>query len=160
MNIKGYLMSVVFASALGIVCDLMVVSYGKNGKNIEKHVKLAVTLCILACILMPAIKSADYGELFDMTRLETEAASGVNAQDSLYILRSECEEKVSEYIFAKIGIKPIDVSIEMELQDGTFNPYITESKVKIKKEDSDFAQDICSVAREALNAEVEIIYEE
>ena len=104
MNISGYLVSVVFASALGIVSDLMVASYGKSGKKIEKHVKLAVTLCILACILMPVIKNTDYNEIFDFEAFTVDGASEVKKQDSLYLLRIECEEKVSEYIFTETGI--------------------------------------------------------
>ncbi len=160
MNFGGYLISVVSASALGILADLVTASYGKSGKSIGKYVKLATTLCILACILMPAIKSIDYDELFDKAQLEMQSASDVKEADSLYILRLECEEKASEYIFSKTGIKPISVSIEMELQEESCEPIITEARVIISESDADAFDDVRLLAQWALGTEVEVTYDE
>ena len=154
-----YLTSVVFAAGLGVLSDIITVSYGKTSKGTEKYVKLAVSLCILACIILPAAKSVDYEALFVNFEAE-ESYNSVAADESLYVLERECEDKTSSYIFEKTGIKPIRVVIDMKTENRNNAVSITKAETCILSENKDCENMVRLSAKEALGVEVDIVYEQ
>ncbi len=161
MSINDYLVSVVFASGLGILSDIITVSYGKTAKGTEKYVKLAVSLCILACIILPAAKSVDYDALFREYNI-SQSGENVNVivSDSLYTLERECEEKTSDYIFEKTGIKPNRIVIDMESGSKNNSVSIIKAEIHILTENKKYEEKVRSAAAEALGTEVDIVYEQ
>ncbi len=155
-GVNEYLASVVAAAGLGVVSDIICTSYGKSSKGTEKFVKLAVTLCMLAFIVLPCVRTADYRALFD-SFYASGANAVINEADRLYTLEYECEKKVSEYIFEKTGIKPAKVIIDMKADGETFS--IVKAEAVIKTEDKESGEAVCFAATEALGVKVNVTYE-
>lgn len=154
MNISEYLMTVVSASVIAVISDLICRSYGKSGKGIEKYVKLAVSICVLACVLLPGVKNVELGNL----NVALNEKYTANEQESIFVLEKETEENLKEYIFSKTGIKPKAVSINIELKPGGYIE-IKDATVEILQGDSASTEQIKEAATEGLGMEVDVIYE-
>lgn len=155
-GVNEYLVSVVAAAGLGVVSDIICTSYGKSSKGVEKFVKLAVTLCMLGFIIIPAIRSADYAELIGSLEV-TEASGKVNEDDVLYKLEYECEQRAAEYIFEKTGIKPIKAVIDIKSEGQA--PYIDEAEIILEAKYKEQDDAVRQAALEALGVEVNVVYE-
>lgn len=152
-----YLVSVVAASVLGVVSDIICTSYGTGSKAVEKFVKLAVTICMLGLIILPAMKSDILLDLQDITEVSYTAVNE-NVSDSLYMLEYECEQKTSEYIFTKTGIKPVRVIIDMK-SDGEVLA-VEKAEIVLERKYEEKSSAISDAATEALGVKVNVLYEQ
>lgn len=157
MKINEYLLGIVCAASLGTVADIVNDSFLSHRKNVMKYIRLGITLCVTACIIFPLTESIKSNVTFDFnykTELPSYAKTNV---ESNYVLKRECEYKISEKIFEETGIKPLSVSINIKTE--AEKTFVSEARIVLKEESAEYAEAIKNIANKALGAETVIEYE-
>lgn len=151
MDLNEYLMTVVIASSLGIVADILNSSLSQRWKGMERYIKFGITVCVASCMVIPFLKAVNGGEIISDEEIRAEYdMRNVNVDDSLYILEKECGDKLCEKIIAVTGINPVSVSIEMKMKDDI--PVIDKALIILPK-DCGKNDEVAEVVGNALGTE-------
>ncbi len=157
MNIKEYLFTIVATSALGIIADIAVKG-GKQG-SVEKYVRLAVTLCVLSCIIMPISQIKLDNSIFDENGYLVKNNPEIEINE-LYIAEKESEGRLSLYIYQKYGIKPVSVSIDMILRKEENLPELKEINIVLENKEKEEYRRISEELSNELKTKVSVKGEE
>lgn len=156
---KEYLFTIVCVAAIDLLTYFL--SFSVNNESFDRYIKIALKVCMLSVIIYPVIGSKSYDIIQDSINIEESYLDEKTlSENSLYILERECEEKLSEYIFQKSGIKPIDISIQIEKKETENGVSIKEATIKMPKGSEEENEHLKKITADALNREVEIIYDD
>ncbi len=156
---KEYLFTIVCIAAVDFLIYFL--SCTVNNHSFDRYIKIALKLCMLSIIIYPIAPKESFADIYDRIEIEEKYTDEKElSENSLYILERECEERLSEYIFQKAGIKPRSVSIQIEKKENENSVNIKEATIKMPKIAEDKNEELKKIAAEALKWEVEIIYDE
>ncbi len=155
MDLSGYLLTVAGGAAFGIIADILTDAFSKSKRGTDKYINFGVTLCIASIMILPPLRLFGGGADIDFERYFTQGTESTHTtSDSLYILERECEEKLSEKLYTDLGIKVTDISIEIEMRDGT--PYVLNAAIVLSPSEEEKKTTVLECARTALGPNAEI----
>lgn len=155
-GIKEYLIALVGACTIGAIADLVTSSFSEKYPGLDKSVRLGITVCVLAVVLLPLFGGGKDDEITMWEGFhDTEAV--FSEYDRSSFLEKEVQEETKRYIFEKTGIRITDAAINIEIKDDT-TVEITEAEITVSSLYYEQRDKISAAALEALGREAIIIY--
>lgn len=156
---KNYITDILIISICAGICEFLLDSTSGHSKAIENGLKLAVSMCLCVCVLMPALKYTN--KLFTSEKSlpsfsENGAEIGENPQELEILLKNQLKNDLCNKICEKFGILPDTVCISFDRRQDTGTSFDTSADIILGEEYLYAAQDIKEYANTHLGINITV----
>ena len=142
---KSYITDIFVISICAGICEFLLDGAAKHSKTLENGLKLAVSLSLCVCVLMPALKYAASFFLADDSLpsfSQSAAESTKNTENLETLLKNQLENDVCGKIYEKFGILPDSVCINFVRRQDNDASFETAADITLREECLYAAHDI------------------
>ena len=156
---KSYITDIFVISICAGICEFLLDSTAMRSKTLENGLKLAVSMCLCVCVLLPALKYAD--QLFTLKKsLPTFSYNGddsaENAEDLESLLKEQLKNDICNKIYEKFGIQPDSVCIDFVRRQDTDKSFYASADITLGEEYLYAKQDIKEYANQHLGINITV----
>ncbi len=156
---KSYITDIFVISICAGICEFLLDGAAKHSKTLENGLKLAVSLSLCICVLMPALKYADSffsadGSIPPFS--QSAAKSAENTENLETLLKKQLENDVCRKIYEKFGILPDSVCINFVRRQDNGASFETVAGITLREECLYAAHDIKEYVRKDLGIDITV----